>query len=76
MTFNDVKAPNINSSPLVTGKDVSSLAGVVAAALEIAEKRAKILEDMRAAILADDTPKVLAFAKALCGIENEREKTH
>ena len=43
---------------------------------EIAEKRAKILEDMRAAILADDTPKVLAFAKALCGIENEREKTH
>jgi hypothetical protein len=48
---------------------------VVDIALEIAGARAKILAQMKEAILAKDKDQAIAFAKQLCGIEDE-SKTH
>jgi uncharacterized protein YpiB (UPF0302 family) len=51
--------------------DASALQGLVDAALGIARKRQELLKDLRAALEANDTERVLKLARQLCGLENE-----
>lgn len=54
----------------------SALAAMVEVALRIANERATILEQLRASILANDSETALAFARRLCGIEDESQEKH
>lgn len=48
-----------------------SLAGVIDAALDVAKRRRKILDEMKAAILENDNERTIACAKQLCGFDDE-----
>ena len=56
--------------------DVVSLAGVLNAALEIADKRRETLARLRAALEKGDDAEALKVARALCGVENEEESSN
>jgi hypothetical protein len=45
---------------------------LVAAALDISERRRETLRHMKEAIEKGDKEEVFEFAKALCGVENEQ----
>jgi hypothetical protein len=56
------------------GNSSHALGGLAATALQIAEERAKILAEMKAAILAKDDKLALRFAKRLCGVDDEESE--
>lgn len=47
---------------------------VAEAAVEIGQRRAKLLDEMRAALLQDNTDDVIAIARRLTGLEEDNEE--
>jgi hypothetical protein len=54
-----------------TSVDQQSIGSLVDIALQIAEADTRILEQMKAAILAKDDQRAIGLAKQLCGIDDE-----
>ena len=49
--------------------------GLVDAALEIAERRANTLRQLKTALLSNDDAKALSLARKLCGINEKSHRT-
>jgi hypothetical protein len=53
--------------------EISNLAGLIGAAVQIAGKRRETMKRLRTAILNSDTSEVYKYARELCGLENDEE---
>jgi hypothetical protein len=53
--------------------EISNLAGLIDAALQIADKRREKLQHLRTAILNSNTKEVYKYAREICGLEEEEE---
>jgi hypothetical protein len=55
--------------------ETGNYGSLAATALQIAEERAEVLSQMRAAILAKDDKLAMRFARSLCGVDDNESKT-
>jgi hypothetical protein len=55
--------------------ETDNYGSLAATSLQIAEERAEVLAQMRAAILAKDDRLAMRFARSLCGVDDNESKT-
>lgn len=55
--------------------DMSNLAGLIDATLQIAGKRRETLQRLRTALLISDTTEVYKYAREICGLEKDEAKS-
>jgi hypothetical protein len=58
-----------------TEAERTALSNMVGAALEVGRERRQILDQLKQALLDNDTDEIVKFAKQICGLEHENKRT-